>query len=284
MIGALLLTIVLAIFWNSLVALEKVWSVDPSYSHGYLVPLAAIGFAVLAWRRGRPELAAELSSREMIAGSAEILLGLVLHAVAFLMSLLLLDVIALICVLRGLLLLVGGRSVNAKFGFAALYLIFMAPLPAIWQQPLALGMQHFVSTISAAALEILGITAFRQGYIIQLTDYTIEVGDACSGLRQLTAIIALGIAVGEIYQSSTISRWLLAFLALPVAVGANCFRVTMTGVIMVFFGPQWAEGVFHTLEGLAVTILAAGALMAIAWGLGRLDERWQSRVDEGASR
>lgn len=278
-----LLALTVAIFWDSLVQLERVWNVDPSYSHGYLVPLASLGFAALAWQRGRPDLSDARTTKGMITGATEVLLGLTLHAVAFLLSLLLLDVIALICIVRGLLLLVGGPSLNAKFGFAAIFLIFMAPLPAIWQQYLALWMQHFVSAISTASLEILGIAAYRQGYIIQLTDYTMEVGDACSGLRQLTAIVALSVAVGEIYRCRSWSRWLIALLALPVAVGANCFRVTMTGVIMVLFGPEWAEGVFHTLEGLFVTALAAAALMVIAWSIGRLEERFGWRKPTGAS-
>jgi exosortase len=282
-LGAVAAGLVIAIFGNSLRELERVWNIDPSYSHGYLVPLASLGFAVLAWQRGRPDFTAALTGQGLVAGTAEVVLGLTLHAAAWLLSLLILDVVALICVIRGLLLLVGGPSVNAKFGFAALFLVFMAPLPMVWQQPLALGMQHFVSTISAAALETLGIAAYRQGYMIHLSDYTMEVGEACSGLRQLTAVLALGVAMGELYQTSKTSRWLLALLALPVAVAANCFRVTMSGVIMVFFGAKWAEGVFHTLEGLAVILMAAAGLWLIAWGFVRLEQRLGWRSSEGAT-
>jgi exosortase len=280
-IGAVTGCLIVAIFWETLRQLERVWDVDPSYSHGYLVPIASIGFALLAWKRGRPDFQSTLTTQGMFAGTAEVIFGLALHAAAWLLSLLLLDVVALICVVRGSLLLVGGPGSNAKFGFAAIFLIFMAPLPAIWQQPLALWMQHFVSTVSAASLETLGIAAYRQGYMIHLSDYTMEVGEACSGLRQLTAVLALGVAMGELYQTSKTSRWLLALLALPVAVAANCFRVTMSGVIMVFFGAKWAEGVFHTLEGLAVILLAAAGLVAIAAGLMRLERQLGWRLPTG---
>lgn len=282
-LGGVATALTVAIFWDALRQLERIWNIDPSYSHGYLVPLASLGFAWLAWKRGKPDFTAALTGQGIATGVAEVVLGLALHAAAWLLSLLILDVVALICVVRGLLLLIGGPSVNAKFGFAALFLIFMAPLPAIWQQPLALGMQHFVSTISAAALETLGIAAYRQGYMIHLSDYTMEVGEACSGLRQLTAVLALGVAMGELYQSAKISRWSLALLALPVAVAANCFRVTMSGVIMVFFGAKWAEGVFHTLEGLAVILMAAAGLLVIAWGFIRLEQRLGWRTAAGVA-
>lgn len=271
--GLALGALVVLIFWDSLRQLREVWDKDPSYSHGYLVPLACMGFAILAWQRGKPDLTGAVSRSGMIPGAAEIVLGLVLHAGAWLLSTLLLDVVALICVVRGLMLLVGGPSVNQKFGFAALFLIFMAPLPPPVYQATALWMQHFVSVISAAALEIMGIAAYRQGYIIHLSDYTMEVGEACSGLRQLTAVLALGVAMGELYQNGRTVRWLLAILALPVAVGANCLRVTLSGVIMVLFGAKWAEGVFHTLEGLATILLAAGVLLALASALARWEQR-----------
>ena len=272
-IAAPLAALTTLIFWDTLVDLRQVWDTDPSYSHGYLVPLASLGFAWLAWKRGRPDVNEALSRRGMIAGSLEIVLGLAIHASAWLLSTLLLDVLALICVIRGLMLLVGGPSVNQKFGFAALFLIFMAPLPPAIYQATALSMQHFVSVISASCLETMGIAAYRQGYMIYLSDYTMEVGEACSGLRQLTAILALGVAIGELYQSSRPVRWTLALIALPVAVGANCLRVTLSGVIMVFFGAQWAEGVFHTLEGLATILLAAAILVAIAGLLSRWEKR-----------
>lgn len=261
------------LFWDTFVQLRRVWDQDPSYSHGYLVPLASLGFAWLAWKRGRPNLNEALTFRGTTAGSLEIVLGMAIHAGAWLLSTLFLDVLALICVIRGLMLLVGGPSVNQKFGFAALFLIFMAPLPPSIYQAAALSMQHFVSVISTACLETMGIAAYRQGYMIYLSDYTMEVGEACSGLRQLTAIVALGVAIGELYQSSRPVRWTLAFIALPVAVGANCLRVTLSGVIMVFFGSQWAQGVFHTLEGLATILLAAAALVAIAGLLSRWERR-----------
>jgi exosortase len=268
------LAIVVATWWDSLRQLVAIWDKDPSYSHGYLVPLASAGFALLAWRRGKPDLHQAATWQGVSTGACEIVLGLLLHAVAWMTSLLLLDVIGLICTVRGVLLLVGGPSVNQKFGFAALFLIFMAPLPPLVYQAAALTMQHFVSVVSTACLETIGIAAFRQGNRIFLTDLPMDVGEACSGLRGITAILALGLAIGELYQSSRPMRWLLVILALPVAVAANCLRVTLTGIIMVLFGRKWAEDVYHTLEGLATMLMAAAVLLLIAWVLGKYEQRW----------
>ena len=264
--------LVVVIYWDTLQQLRAVWDKDPSYSHGYLVPVASLAFAVLAWQRGRPDFASALTAQGMPSGVAEILLGLGLHAASWLLTLLVLDVISLICVVRGLLLLIGGPSVNQKFGFAALFLIFMAPLPPPVYQAAALTMQHFVSIVSTACLDLLGIAAYRQGYFIHLADYSMEVGEACSGLRGMMLMLALSVALGELFQSRLMGRAVLLILALPMAIAANCLRVTLSGIIMVFLGRRWAEGVFHTLEGLATTLIAAGALFVVALALARFEQ------------
>jgi exosortase len=272
--------VVVAIYWDSLTQLAAVWDKDPAYSHGWLVPLAALGFGWLAWHRGRPDLSQSLTGRGVSTGASELVLGLILHAAAWMLSILILDVVSLIVVVRGLLMLVGGPSVKQKFAFAALFLIFMAPLPPVVYQTAALAMQHFVSVISTASLETLGIAAYRQGYIVHLADYEMEVGEACSGLRGITAVLALAVAMGEVYQNGRLVRWLLVLLALPVAVASNCLRVTLSGVIMVFFGRKWAEGTFHMLEGLATILMAAVVLLLLAWGLAAMEERRKQQIRE----
>jgi exosortase len=271
--GAVLLAAVAATYTDTLRQLVEIWNKDPSYSHGFLVPLASLGFAVLAWQRDRPTFADARTSAGLALGIVEIVLGIGLHAVGWVMTALLLDVVALVFIVRGLLLVLGGPRINRTFGFAALFLIFMAPLPPPVYQFLALTMQQFVSVVSTFLLEMLGIAVFRQGYMVHLSDYSMEVGEACSGVRGITAILALGVAMGELMNSSRPVRWLLGLLAIPVAIGSNCLRVTLTGIIMVFFGRQWAEGVFHTLEGLAVLLVAAGVLALIALGLARVEKK-----------
>jgi len=136
----------------------------------------------------------------------------------------------------------------------------------------ALTMQHFVSIVSTACLDLLGIAAYRQGYFIHLAGYSMEVGEACSGLRGIMLMLAVSVALGELFQSRLAGRAMLLLLALPMAIAANCLRVTLSGVIMVFFGRRWAEGVFHTLEGLATTLIAAGALFVVALVVARFEQ------------
>ncbi len=271
------------LYAGTAVRLAEVWETDPTYSHGYVVPVISLAFAVLAWKRYGSPVRSEVSRGAFWAGTLEVGLGLVLHAVAWFANFLLLDVLSLVFVVRGTLMALGGREANRGFGFAALFLIFMAPLPNAWYQPLAIAMQQLVSAISTQFLELCGAAVYREGYRIHLPGYTMEVGEACSGLRQLMAVFALSVAIGYFSGRKALYRWTLALLSFPIAIAANCLRVMLTGVIMMLFGAKWAEGVFHTLEGLVIVGLAAVLVVAAAAGLARLDDHYSRRAGPRAA-
>lgn len=246
---------VAALYWRVFPALVSNWELDPNYSHGYLVPVVSLYFAVMAWREYGAPIRARVAGSDVLKGVAEILLGLVIHTIS--LSNLLLDVAALICILRGSLLVLGGRDANRDYGVAALFLIFMAPVPALWYQPFAILMQQIASSVSEFTLDLFGVSVFREGYLIHLPGYTFEVGAACSGLRQLVAVLALSVAIAHLSKRGAAYGWTLGLLSIPIAVAANCLRVTLSGFIYIWFGRQWAEGIFHTLEGVGTFIICA---------------------------
>jgi exosortase len=269
-----LATLVAAIYAPTAPELIRIWWIDPNYSHGFLVPLMSLGFAVWAWHRHGSPLRAQVTPGAALQGLIWIGVGLALHAVASFVGNLFADVLSLIFVLRGILLGMGGGGANRAFGFSALFLIFMAPLPIGWYQPVALVLQQWVSAAAAQVLELCGAAVFREGNLIHMNGYTLEVGEACSGIRQLTSVLALALAVGHFTSDKNWYRAALAGAAIPLAVAANCLRVILVGLIFLGFGSKWAEGVAHTLQGLALVALAALLVMIVAAGL----SRWENHL------
>lgn len=267
-----LAALVAGLYWSCAKQLMLTWDLDPNYSHGWFVPLVSLAFAYTAWTRVGWPLRAEVPTRSVLLGGAEVAFGVALHFVAWFLNHLLFDVLALICIIRGLLLAMGGREVNQAYGFSVLFLIFMAPLPMSWYQPLALWMQHLVSVISTAVLAACGMPVLREGYIINMPGYVMEVGAACSGLRQLTAFVALGVIVAHAFGRTTWYKWTVSLMGVPVAIATNCLRVVITGFILKLAGPEWAEGVFHTIEGLATLVVGTLIMVALALFLGNWDE------------
>ena len=258
-----------ALFAPTFARLLAIWSEDPDYSHGFVVIPASLYFAYVAWQRaqeqGKP---LELAADARWQGGLSILLGVVLHWAALLFDVLIVDVLALIVVLRGVLKLVAGRRINEVFAFPALFLLFMAPLPPPVHQAVAIFMQQTVAAASTLVLDLSGVPVHREGYLIHLPrGYLMEVGEACSGLRSMIAIIALAVALGFMTNGPKWYRWTLGLMALPIAGLANCIRIVLTGVILMNLGREYAEGLFHQLEGAVLIALAALMLMGLSYCL-----------------
>ncbi|MEX0700585.1 MAG: exosortase/archaeosortase family protein [Planctomycetales bacterium] len=268
-----------AIYWPTLAALPAVWELDPNYSHGYAIPFASLLFAWRAWRRHGLPVAARVDWSDAPAGVVRMLLGFAVHAGCLFAELPFFDVLSLVLVLTGALGVLGGRAAQRAYGFPVFFLIFMAPLPLPIYNWLALNLQEFASAAGAFLLQAGGVPVFREGCHIQIPGYAMEVGAACSGLRQLTAIVALSLATGHLSGRRWAYKWALGLSSIPIAVAANCIRVTLTGYIMLWFGRKWAEDMYHTLEGLAMVGVAAVLLLMTAGFLAWLLPEKGSKVE-----
>lgn len=255
------------LYWPTLVQLPYYWDNDPNYSHGYVIPLVVLFFLWQGWQDHGLPLARQVPAGDALVGGLRVLVGLGLHAACLFIQVPIFDVISLILVLSGLVLVLGGKSAQSVYGFACVFLIFMAPLPLTWYNVLAINLQQIASAAAAFIFQVFQIPTFREGCYIRIPGYEMEVGAACSGLRQLTAIIAMSLAVGHLSGRRKAYKWSLGLSSIPIAVAANCVRVTLTGFIMIWFGKEWAEGTYHTLEGLAIIGVAAGFLLLTAAAL-----------------
>ncbi len=187
------------IYYRTVIELVKVWEIDPNYSHGYVVPVFAAALGYLAYTRHEVLPVSENVPRRCVTiGCLEIAFGFLLHLVSVFLGwrLLFIDVVGLIFILLGVLMALGGKKANAVYGFPVFFLIFAAPLPAFVYQKMALPLQHFASIFTVTLFDLIGEPAIRTGYRINIRgDHDMLVGDACSGLRSLTAILALAFAI-----------------------------------------------------------------------------------------
>ena len=267
--GSLLLLLG-AIYWPTLRELEYRWRMDPSWSHGYaIIPAFLVLLRSIGQSAGTP-WRARVADSDIAVGAFAVVIGLGLHGVAslYFMRPLSLDAVGLVVTLLGILWIVGGRLGARTFGGAVLFLLFMVPLPFTWQQPLAERLQHLVSITSETLLSLCGVPVHREGYLLRLPGQTVEVAEGCSGLRQITLFLAMSVFIGLLHRRRTV--WLpLLVLSIPVAVFANTVRITLTGLVVAYLGPDWASGVLHDVEGLFTFALGLGLLWYAAGQLGQ---------------
>jgi exosortase len=132
----------------------------------------------------------------------------------------------------------------------------MIPIPAIIFNEIR---------VSAAAPRVKGaeltlstahIPVLREGNIIVLANTSLEVAEACSGIRSLISLVTLAIVYGYFTDNRIWARVVLTLAAMPVAVAGKRVRVAGTGVAAHYYGPEAAEGFFHTFSGWMLFVVA----------------------------
>jgi exosortase len=240
------------------------WKDDPTYSHGFLVPLVSAWFAWRAYRRQGPPRAGDLAP-----GLVWLVGGCLVHLVAVVVWFPPVDFVALGAVLYGLALLAGGRAWANGFAFPILFLFFMFPLPAALTNAVAVWLQGVVAFLAANVLSFF-TPVHQEGYFLKLPGHQLEVGEACSGLRQLVAFAALGCIVFHVARRGRLYSLLLLLSTPVVAVAANLLRVLLMAVVVMTAGPQWIAEPYHTGLGLLTMAVGLGLFAAVGWWLARL--------------
>jgi exosortase len=250
--GWVLLFAVLSLVYAQIVqGMVADWISDENYSHGFLVPLIS---GYLAWRR-RDELArAEVGSDSR--GLILLGLGLGMLLLGWLGSEYFTMRASLVVVLSGSVLYLLGGQVFSLLAIPLGYLLLMIPIPYVIYNAAAFPLKLFVTDISVLALKALGIVVWQEGNIIMFPDITLEVANACSGLRSIMSLVAVGAAYALIFHRSWLDRGILLASTVPLAVATNAMRVVGTGILAKYFGEAAAKGFFHEFAGFFVFMTA----------------------------
>jgi len=241
----LILAALVGLYYPVLVALAHDWSTNDNYSHGFFIPLIS-GYMIFTMRM---ELE-NISLRPANWGLLLLLAGLAQLYIAKVGSEFFLQRTSLILVLLGITLFLLGKAMTRKLLLPMGYLIFMVPLPAIVWNKIAFPMQLYSSAITEKVIQMVGIPVFREGNVLHLAQTTLEVVDACSGLRSLTTMFALSAALAWFSTFVTWKKWALFLVAAPIAIFANIVRLTGTAGLASFYGEKVAQGFLHEFSGL----------------------------------
>jgi exosortase len=236
---------------------------DPNYSHGLLVPLISSYFI---WQK-KDELSL-LPIKPSNGGGVVIIFSILLLVAGVAAQVFYTKRISAIFLLVGIVVFLLGWEWLKNLALPIGFLFFMIPLPYIVYDALAFPLKLFVAKFSVIALKLMNVIVLREGNIIMFPHTTFEVADACSGLRSLMSLLALGVALAVFSQKKINAMALLVALTIPIAILTNMIRVIGTGFLAQYYGAAAAEGFFHEFAGMGVFILAM-VLLFVASGVVR---------------
>ncbi len=252
-------------YWSVIAGLIGAWSTDDNYSHGFFIVPLAIYFA---WERRHaiataPENPSPLGAL-VVAGSLVLLVGGVLGAELFLAR------VSIIGAIAGAVLFLYGWPMLRILAFPLAFMLLMVPLPAIIFNKIAFPLQLVASHVGESTISAMDIPILREGNVLILANAKLEVAEACSGIRSLVSLFALGVVFGYFVDERPWVRTAIALSAVPVAILANGLRVASAGVAAHNYGSAGVEGLFHEFSGWVVFIVAFLMMFAFQRLLQRL--------------
>ena len=178
---------------------------------------------------------------------------------------------SLLFLLAGLVIQFRGWQFFRALLFPWAVLFLMIPLPAIILNQIAFPLQFEASRLASGLLGLFGVPVLREGNIIKLPSLTLDVVQACSGLRSLVSLIAFAVMFGYFFERRVWRRVLLILAAIPIAVVANGVRIMGSGFLGQYWDPDKAQGFFHLFSGWVIFLLSLGLLAAFHSALSLLD-------------
>jgi exosortase len=231
------------------------WATDENMGHGFFVPLVA---GYIAWERRH--ILMRTPARPNGWGLVLIIWAGLQALAATLGAELFTARIAFVLALFGTVLYLGGLGWIKTLLFPFCLLLFMIPIPQILYARVTLSLQTVASELGEFLIGLVGIPVMRTGNLLQLPSQTLDVAEACSGIRSLLSLSFIALVYAYFADRAVWMRWALLIATIPIAIIANGVRVAVTGYLSEI-DTNLAKGTFHEIEGYLVFVVALAALL-----------------------
>ena len=160
--------------------------------------------------------------------------------------------------------------------FPLILILTMFPPPYFLNTRISLKLKLVSSQLGVGIMQFCGMSAYREGNVIDLGFTQLQVVDACSGLRYLFPLIVLGILLAYFYKAAFWKKAALVISTVPISIIINGLRIALVGMLYPIFGPKVAEGFFHDFAGWFIFMVSLGILLAEMWVLKKVHgSKWQ---------
>ena len=254
-LGLSWLALILAFASDWLAMFDQWWN-SSTYNHVLLIP-GIIGW--LLWqRRG---VAAQLTPQPWRWGLLALAGAVLLWVLGAFAGFDLLRQTGAVAMLPASALLLLGPRTFAALLFPFAYMAFLVPFGDELVPPL----QTITAKLTVALVHASQIPATINGVFIDTPAGLFEVAEACSGVKFLIAMIALGVLVGNVCFVSWRRRIAFFALCLVVPILANGVRAWGTIFAAQYVGVERAGGIDHLIYGWVFFAVVIVAVLGLSW-------------------
>ena len=257
--------------------LVYIWSNYGDWSHGFLIPLFSLYYLHMQ-RRRMPTAIKDEGVRSTIIGAAIVTVAFALYAASTLIQMQYPKDVSLVMTVMGIVLMVCGWPIARWSWFAVAFLMFALPVPNRLYVEMTMPLRFIAARVSAVLLSasIPDMITEPRGALVEYIYHgkpgTLDIEQACSGIRLMMTMMALGVAMAFVSERPVWQRMVMILACVPIAILCNIVRVTTTGFFLVLGHEEWARGFWHTLLGLGMLLIAFALYGAISYVLAHMVE------------
>lgn len=251
-----------------------IWSHNGDWSHGFIIPLFSIYYLYIQ-RHRMPRNLTDHRITSGVAGAGLLLAAFLLYMGCTLSRMEYPKTFSLVVSVMGIVLMVCGWPMARWSWFAIVFLIFAMPLPQRLYEQMTMPLREIAAIVSGVVLSTLpDMLAEARGAVVEYIyggrSGTLDIERACSGMRLMITMTALGVAMAFVNERPMWQRLVMILSCVPIAIFCNIIRVTTTGFLVVFDRGELARGVWHTMLGLGMLTIAFSLYGGISYVLSHL--------------
>jgi len=247
----ILFVIFCAVFSRVWTGLVKFWYTSEEYSHGFFIfPMSLY----IIWQK--KDALAQTSVQPSNWGLFIIIFFMLVFIIARAGGIATLSPICMISIIIGIIVYFYGFLIFKELFFPLFFLFFMIPVPSQIYSALTIPLQLFVTKTTVFIVSLMGIPIYREGNVIHLSDHTMQVVQACSGLRSMVSLLVLGAIFGYFSLRSNMLRGILFVAGVPISIIVNIFRIFLMVIAYHYFRYDFTADSIHTIFGIIIFIMA----------------------------
>ena len=183
--------------------------------------------------------------------------------------------LAFVVMCWGIFLSCFGITLCRKVSFGLLFLLFMVPFPSVLLDAIIGFLQRSSAEATGLLFSILGIPVFREGFVFRLSNFTIHVGEECSGIRSALSLFISSLVAGHFFLRSLWGKMGIVAVVIPLAIIKNAFRIVGLALLANYVDPTFiTNSALHRSGGIPLFLVALVVLLSLVWLVRRLEKKF----------